>query len=385
MEMEAASQSSSSQITAQHAPPSLGVAIVGRELPDAAAAASTPPPPPVADAWQRAWRALIPQWNQVRGSLKRLPDVPILRVNQIDAARLDVEMTAMLREQLNKVFSLAQPGLLLRYELELNALLEFLVWQFSVWVDRPTPGNALMNLRYRDERAFASLLAAGNVRTGLEGPGLTKSQKLWYCLAMVGGRYSWGRLQLISAFHRWGDQERSSWACRAWRLLQRAESVFKIACFVNLLFFLRSGRYPSIVERLLRARLVYQRPQMDRAVSFEYMNRQLVWHEFSELLLLVLPLLNMMSIRSILMFPFSNDQSSVASLPEGTCPVCEAYPITTPFMAIPCGHLYCYFCLRTRTLADANFRCRRCSTNVVALKRFQEQVSLENSQKGESL
>ncbi len=55
-----------------------------------------------------------------------------------------------------------QPGLLLRYELELNALLEFLVWQFSVWVDRPTPGNALMNLRYRDERAFASLLAAGN-------------------------------------------------------------------------------------------------------------------------------------------------------------------------------------------------------------------------------
>lgn len=39
---------------------------------------------------------------------QRLPDVPILRVNQIDAARLDVEMTAMLREQLNKVFSLAQ-------------------------------------------------------------------------------------------------------------------------------------------------------------------------------------------------------------------------------------------------------------------------------------
>ncbi len=96
-----------------------------------------------------------------------------------------------------------------------------------------------------------------------------------------------------------------------------------------------------------------------------------------ELLLLVLPLLNMMSIRSILMFPFSNDQSSAASLPEGTCPVCEAYPITTPFMAIPCGHLYCYFCLRTRTLADANFRCRRCSTNVVALKRFQEQVGAQ--------
>jgi hypothetical protein len=80
------------------------------------------------------------------------------------------------------------------------------------------------------------------------------------------------------------------------------------------------------------------------------------------------------------MFPFSNDQTSAASLPEGTCPVCEAYPITTPFMAIPCGHLYCYFCLRTRTLADANFQCRRCSTNVVALKRFQEQVGAATAQ-----
>lgn len=37
-----------------------------------------------------------------------VPDVPILRVNQIDAARLDVEMTAMLKEQLSRVFSLSQ-------------------------------------------------------------------------------------------------------------------------------------------------------------------------------------------------------------------------------------------------------------------------------------
>ncbi|PHU24391.1 Transcription factor bHLH68 [Capsicum chinense] len=26
-------------------------------------------------------------------------------------------------------------------------------WRFSIWVDKPTPGNALMNLRYKDERA----------------------------------------------------------------------------------------------------------------------------------------------------------------------------------------------------------------------------------------
>lgn len=44
-----------------------------------------------------------------------------------------------------------QPGFLFQYEPELDAFLEFLIWRFSIWVDKPTPGNALMNLRYRDE------------------------------------------------------------------------------------------------------------------------------------------------------------------------------------------------------------------------------------------
>ena len=145
---------------------------------------------------------------------QRVPDIPILRVNQIDAARLDVEMTAMLREQLGKVFSLSQvcsgvsllscwfllgslefpavfsgvfsvlcwskgvlfsdifpslqPGLLLRYEPELNAFLEFLVWRFSIWVDKPTPGNALMNLRYRNERSYKAYLNVGRGQFNLD-------------------------------------------------------------------------------------------------------------------------------------------------------------------------------------------------------------------------
>lgn len=40
-------------------------------------------------------------------------------------------------------------------------------------------------------------------------------------------------------------------------------------------------RYRNLIERVLRARLVYGSPNMNRSVSFEYMNRQLVWNEFS--------------------------------------------------------------------------------------------------------
>ena len=48
----------------------------------------------------------------------------------------------------------------------------------------------------------------------------------------------------------------------------------------------------SLLERVLRMRLVYQRVNMAHAISFEYLNRQLVWHELSEVLLFLLPLIN---------------------------------------------------------------------------------------------
>ncbi|KAF7151104.1 hypothetical protein RHSIM_Rhsim02G0192800 [Rhododendron simsii] len=57
-------------------------------------------------------------------------------------------MSAMLKEQLVNVFSLMKLGFLFQYEPELDAFLEFLIWRFSIWVDKPTPGNALMNLSF---------------------------------------------------------------------------------------------------------------------------------------------------------------------------------------------------------------------------------------------
>ncbi|KAD4585268.1 hypothetical protein E3N88_22869 [Mikania micrantha] len=217
-------------------------------------------------------------YNLLLTSLQSAIPIVISRVNQVDAARLDVEMSAMLKEQLVKVFSVMKPGLLFQYEAELDAFLEFLIWRFSIWVDKPTPGNALMNLRYRDERAVEM---RGKIRTGLEGPGLTIAQKIWYCIATVGGQYIWTHLQSFSALRRWGDSEQRSVVNRAWYIIQRIEGFYKAASLTNCLIFLYTGRYRNLIERALQARLVYGSPHMNRAVSFEYMNRQLVWNEFS--------------------------------------------------------------------------------------------------------
>ncbi|GAB4842255.1 peroxisome assembly protein (Peroxin-2) [Ancistrocladus abbreviatus] len=242
--------------------------------------------------------------------------------------------------------------------------LNFLYGGFSIWVDKPTPGNALMNLRYRDERRIE---VRGKVRTGLEGPGLTVPQKIWYCIATVGGQYFWARLQSFSAFRRWGDSEQRSFTQWAWILLQRLEGLYKAASFSNLLLFLYTGKYRSLIERGLRARLVYGSPNMNRAVSFEYMNRQLVWNEFSEMLLLLLPLLNSSSIKNLFR-PFSKDKSADSAVDETLCPICQKSP-TIPFIALPCRHRYCYYCLQTRCSGAPLFRCARCSEPVTAMQR----------------
>nr|GLL17779.1 peroxisome biogenesis protein 2 [Ipomoea trifida] len=321
-------------------------------------------PPPPEDAWINTYQKLIPRWQSLTPSHQSAIPIAISRVNQIDAARLDIEMSAMLKEQLVKIFSLMKPGMLFQYEPELDAFLEFLIWRFSIWVDKPTPGNGLMNLRYRDERAIEM---RGKVRTGLEGPGLTVAQKILYCIATVGGQYFWARLQSFSAFRRWGDSEQRSLARWVWLLIQRVEGIYKAASFSNLLLFLYTGRYRSLIERALRARLVYGSPNMNRAVSFEYMNRQLVWNEFSEMLLLLLPLLNSSSIKNFLR-PFSKDKSSNSAADETLCPICQAIP-TLPFLAIPCQHRFCYYCLQTRCSAAPSFQCPRCGELVAAMQR----------------
>ena len=45
---------------------------------------------------------------------------------------------------------------------------------------------------------------------------------------------------------------------------------------------------------------------MPKALNFEYLNRQLIWHELSELLLFLLPLINVNRIKAIVMKSLPN-------------------------------------------------------------------------------
>ena len=236
-------------------------------------------------------------------------------------------------------------------------------------------------------------------------------------------------MSLLAAAQHWGDAPADSWMTLGWSVLRRMETAFRLASVINLYIFLSQGTYRfaclatsmhsqqahgvycwltwwpdvhchrSLVHRLLAAQLVYEKAVMSRGLSFEYLNSQLVWHELSELLLFVLPLVDITRLKRVLrnhvpalavtlvspawagncppadpcLYVYAcwpaiservhvsssgadnnNSSSSSGSNQEAaaadpTCTACGVNPSLLPYEALPCHHRYCYYCLRSRT------------------------------------
>lgn len=187
------------------------------------------------------------------------------------------------------------------------------------------------------------------------------------------------------------------------RMTDLISTTHSIAAFTSFLVFLVNGRYRTLVDRILRIRLTPPSAQSAREVSFEYLNRQLVWHAFTEFLLFLLPLVGISRWRRwlsrvwrkmISAIRSSGDddepvekQGELAYLPERTCAICykDQNPtstsenevmaassggivgsaqtdITNPYETIPCGCIYCFVCLVQKVEGEEGegWVCLRC-------------------------
>lgn len=158
----------------------------------------------------------------------------------------------------------------------------------------------------------------------------------------------------------------------------------------------------------MRLRLVSPSNHLSRQISFEYLNRQLVWHAFTEFLLFLLPLVGISRWRrwlsrawrraKAMVKPSNEDEDAeqsgeLAFLPEKTCAICyqDQNPtaaseneilaisgasggvigsaqtdITNPYEMIPCGCVYCFVCAISRLEAadGEGLICLRCGALV---------------------
>ncbi|ETI25199.1 hypothetical protein G647_04572 [Cladophialophora carrionii CBS 160.54] len=346
---------------------------------------------------------------------------PAFRVGQVDAELLDEELLGLLKTQVGDALKYLGPHLQDDWSQEILLVLRAVLFKLSIWDNDASYGAALQNLRYADARK----------QTTLALPKPTWWQKSLYGLITVFGRYGWDKWEdwLI-------DQERgyttpSESIQRLMRLTSFVSTTHSIAAFFSFLVFIVNGRYRTLTDRLLRLRLASPSNQVSREVSFEYLNRQLVWHAFTEFLLFLLPLVGISRWRRWLVRAWKRTKDAMkaenteddeekaktgplAFLPERTCAICyqDQNPTSTseaeilgantaagggvigsantdvvnPYETVPCNCIYCFVCIATKIEAEegGGWTCLRCGEIVYKCRPWNGDVVVEQEKKATS-
>ena len=294
------------------------------------------------------------------------------RSAQLDAARLDAELASLLGEQVARVLApwesgsglggVALPGrsFLSAARPELAAALDGLAFLSTVGRGRPTPGKRMLNVRFADVR--------GTVAASPDLPGLSRSQRVALGLFSVGGRYALTRLARAAAARRWASARAGTApdpsAASLANALASIDTVLAIGSLANLVSFISgAGAHRSLLERVVGAAAVPADPAAPRSLSFDYLNRQLVWHGLAELMLFFLPLVEPARVGRAVSgwFPRVGGLASARAAGAGgrppppaaeagtsarpACGWCGTVDPPLPFAALPCAHVHCYWCL----------------------------------------
>jgi len=239
-------------------------------------------------AWQHLWEQAQPRLHAIQGSLESSQPVPprIIRVGQLDAELLDQELVQLLQEPITKALSFIDSSLKGRYQAELTLLIQLTLYKFSVWDSSASYGAKLQGLMYATGSSGVSSLS---LRTLLFHGSLTMLVP-----------YLHTRIRAYALSNAWPDAPSSDRRRKAWEMLTRLESAHSLLALLNFVSFLWNGRYRTVSDRLLQMQLISARRLSKREVSYEFMNRQMVWHAFTEFLLFLLPLVKTKALRRYL-------------------------------------------------------------------------------------
>lgn len=126
--------------------------------------------------------------------------------------------------------------------------------------------------------------------TAVDAP-LSRIQLALYPLITIIAPYAFSKAQAHMTEHHFDRAPTESPAFALFSLSEQLQRVWHMASLLNFGLFLWNGKYRTITDRLLGMRLTYANRALHRNVSFEFLNRQLVWNAFTEFLLFLLPLI----------------------------------------------------------------------------------------------
>ncbi|KAK7470474.1 peroxisome assembly protein (Peroxin-2) [Stygiomarasmius scandens] len=337
----------------------------------------------------------------------------VLRVGQLDSELLDQELISLLQQPIQSALSQVSTSLHRKFQPEITLFIQLVLYRFSVWNHGASYGAKLQGLRYVHRKSNES--------------GIPKKILAMHGALTVILPYIHSRIRAYGLSRAWPDAPSSDRRRKAWEWLVSLESSYSALGLISFVAFLWNGHFRSIADRIFNMRLVPSHRLVTRDVSYEFMNRQMVWHAFTEFLLFFLPLVNHRKLQrrfnqlaSAITTPFSAPSTSKTvisrgkyhSLSENQCPICAenaslslnnlasaanatsvfsnataqeedpegipSFPIYTPYIT-SCGHIYCYHCIADRMLRSADesgdtseggWECLRCAETVTSADRY---------------
>ena len=271
---------------------------------------------------------------------------PVLRVNQLDSYSLDAQLLLIFKEQVAVVFRSFSPGLHSKIMPELHAILQFLLLRHSLL--SPTNGSTF-------GQQYLNLVLCG--RDSLP---LSLRSRWLYTLLLTGMGWAEERERNIISF----VGAVLSVPHRAIYNMQRIiTTVMYAAKLTNFVLFLLRGRVPSLRDSLLGYKFSFiRRPSSTQQILYDTFNRELLWNTFSELIVIILPLLTPAFLSKISITKKLTSRTQDISKDPKVCPACGFKP-TLPQRSA-CDHNFCYYCIRANLMADSGYRCPLCDVQV---------------------
>ncbi|TXT07105.1 hypothetical protein VHUM_03275 [Vanrija humicola] len=201
------------------------------------------------------------------------PRAPL--VNQVDAEGLDDGIASLLSDGVERAVSRFRPSFGPDFKPEIELVLKAAVFAAGVLsAQAASPGAALQNLRLASSRGAT-----------------TRSVLILYILLNPSllPSYLLSRARRTALSRQWPDLPAHDPRRKAWTLLARIENLARAWELAGWGLFLYDREYPSLLMRILGLKLVPTSPHLARMVSYEFMNRQLVWGAMTEFLMFAIP------------------------------------------------------------------------------------------------
>lgn len=174
----------------------------------------------------------------------------VSRVNQLDAALLDNEISKIIYEQLENVYKQLPPGILSKYQPEIDVVLKSLIWFFSINKNKSTFGQQILAISYHKDK-------------------LTRNRLIAHYFLTVFIPYA-KQISQLRLTNQLKIQNTVSWI----------ECCTKALAVLNFFRFLKIGIYPSLIDYCLKWNHVSENGSRRRNIGYAFMNRELIWTGF---------------------------------------------------------------------------------------------------------